>query len=457
MITLNPDTGALDPYMNLQISGHHNDSGSGAQGAVRVDELVLTPDGTSLFAIGNFKRVDGIVRDQIVRISLTGATPVVDPNWATNGFTPYCSSWAFDSWVRGISMSPDGTYFVVATTGGPNEGTLCDTASRWETASSGLSVQPTWVNSTGGDTLWAAEVTPDVVFVGGHQRWNNNPLGRDSAKAGAVPSPGLMALDPASGTPMSWNPGRNPRGAAVYDLLGTADGLWLGSDTDWIGNFEYRRKKVAFFPREGGEDALSRSTGELPGEVYIGGKSGDSFMRTTFNGTTTTALQAPASPGRPGAARAARSRSATACSTASATPGSTTASSTPRRSDRPRWSTRTTTRTGSASRPVPARRSTPASSRRSTPQPGRVRDRHVLRGRQALLHAQRTRASMYWRWFNPDSGAMGAGEHRARQHQLELANGMFLNGTNLYVGNSQTGQLRSTTSSAACRRARARS
>ena len=41
-----------------------------------------------------------------------------------------------------------------------------------------------------------------------------------------------MALDPASGTPISWNPGRNPRGAAVYDMLGTADGLWLGSDTE---------------------------------------------------------------------------------------------------------------------------------------------------------------------------------------------------------------------------------
>ena len=177
-VTLNPNTGALDPYMNLQISGHHNDSGSGAQGAVRVDELVLTPDGTSLVAIGNFKRVDGLLRDQIVRVSLTGATPVVDPNWATSRFSPLCYSWAFDSWVRGISMSPDGTYFVVATTGGPNDGTLCDSASRWEVSSTGLSVQPTWVNSTGGDTLWAAEITPDVVFVGGHQRWNNNPLGQ---------------------------------------------------------------------------------------------------------------------------------------------------------------------------------------------------------------------------------------------------------------------------------------
>jgi hypothetical protein len=290
-LTLNPNTGALDPYMNLQISGHHNDSGSGAQGAIRVDEIAITPDGTSLFAIGNFKRVDGLLRDQIVRVSLTGANPVVDPNWSTTQFSPYCSQWAFDSWVRGISMSPDGTYFVVATTGGPHPTTLCDSATRWEVASSGLNVMPTWINRTGGDTLWAAEVTPDAVYIGGHQRWGNNPEGTDSARPGAIPSPGLMALDPASGTNLTWNPGRNPRGAAVFDMLGTADGLWLGSDTEWIGNFEHKRERVAFFPRAGGYEALSRSTGTLPGDVYIGGKVGDSLHRTTFNGTTTTSLQ----------------------------------------------------------------------------------------------------------------------------------------------------------------------
>ena len=35
---MNATTGALDPFMNVQFAGHHNDTGSGAQGARRTVE-----------------------------------------------------------------------------------------------------------------------------------------------------------------------------------------------------------------------------------------------------------------------------------------------------------------------------------------------------------------------------------------------------------------------------------
>jgi PKD repeat protein len=132
-------------------------------------------------------------------------------------------------------------------------------------------VQPVWVNEAGGDTMWGVAITDTAVFVGGHARWNNNPNGSDFAGPGAVPRPGLAALDPISGRPLSWNPGRNPEGKAVYAVTATSEGVYIGSDTDWIGNRKYKRQKVAFFPYTGGTPVASTTTGTLPGTVYRGG------------------------------------------------------------------------------------------------------------------------------------------------------------------------------------------
>ncbi len=113
--------------------------------------------------------------------------------------------------------------------------------------------------------MWGVAITDTAVYVGGHQRWNNNPYGRDYAGPGAVPRPGLVALDPVSGRPLQWNPGRNPPGKAVYALLATSEGLWVGSNTDYIGNFKYMRQKIAFFPYAGGAHARGDQRGALPG------------------------------------------------------------------------------------------------------------------------------------------------------------------------------------------------
>ena len=49
--------------------------------------------------------------------------------------------------------------------------------------------------------------------------------------------------------PYDWNPTRE-RGYGVYDFFATDQGLWVGSDTDTIGN-EYH-PRIAFFPLAGG-------------------------------------------------------------------------------------------------------------------------------------------------------------------------------------------------------------
>ena len=288
LASVNPTTGAIDAYMDVNVAGHHNDTGSGAQGAIGVRSMDATADGAKLVAVGNFKTVDGQARDQLVVIRLDPSDAYVDPTWRTRRYEPYCFSFAFDTYMRGVSVSPDGTYFVVSATGGHNANTLCDTSSRFDLGVTGDAIQPVWSDDAGGDTMWSAEVTEQAVYVGGHARWMNNSDGSDFAGQGAVPRPGLAALDVESGLPVAWNPGRLPRGAAVFAILATPSGVWIGSDTDYIGNYRYRRPKLAYFPLAGGYQQASDATPGLPGTVYQGGPrvaaSGNVLYRVNAGG-----------------------------------------------------------------------------------------------------------------------------------------------------------------------------
>ena len=75
----------------------------------------------------------------------------------------------------------------------------------------------------------ASTITDDAVFIGGHNRWNNNPLGSDRALPGAVPRPGMAALDPVSGRPLRLEPRPQAVGPrrlrAAGDAGGPVDGL----------------------------------------------------------------------------------------------------------------------------------------------------------------------------------------------------------------------------------------
>jgi hypothetical protein len=279
LATLNPTTGALDPFMNIQLTGHHNYNGSGANGAVGGRAMDISPDGTRAIVVGDFKDANGALHDQIVMIDLNGSSATIDPNWNTNEFSGACASGAFDTYVEDVGFSPDGSYFAVATTGGggisqntDGSRSLCDSVSRWSTTDTGSNVQPTWVDYTGNDSFWSVAVTGTAIYLGGHQRWVNNPNGSDSPAAGAIPRPGMAAVDPASGMPLSWNPGRNPRGAGAYSLLATPQGLYVGSDTNYIGNFQYRRDEIAFFPLSGGYTPAATTTASLPANVYEAGQ-----------------------------------------------------------------------------------------------------------------------------------------------------------------------------------------
>ncbi|GGT77323.1 PKD domain-containing protein [Actinomadura citrea] len=281
LAALDPQTGDRDDFVNLNLAGTQT-----GDGVTQIYKMDVSPDGSKLVGIGNFSSVAGSTRRQIVMVDLTGPSAQL-ANWDTTRYADQCSQ-SFDTYMRDVEFSPDGSYFVVTTTGAyGGSAKLCDTQARWESPATGGGQQPTWVNFTGGDTTYAVEITDTAVYTGGHFRWANNPFAGDNPGQGAVGREGIVALDPVSGLPFSWNPGRD-KGVGVFDMLATDEGLWIGSDTDNVGG-EFHQK-LAMFPVAGGAAVPAYSTGELPGNVYSGGGIGfgaANYLRhRSFDGTT---------------------------------------------------------------------------------------------------------------------------------------------------------------------------
>ncbi|MEU9826385.1 hypothetical protein [Micromonospora chersina] len=242
LAALNATTGAADASVNLRIEGPRKTT-SGATAPVKIEALDVSADGRRLVFVGNFSSVAGVARHQlaVANLSDTGATL---SGWSTLRYQPQCAA-SMPTYLRGVDISPDGTWFVAVTTGAAFPGTLCDAASRFEFGTEAGGKQPTWVNYTGGDTLLSVAITGAAVYVGGHQRWLDNPYGRNSAGAGAVSRPGIGAIHPATGKALAWNPTKD-RGVGTAELYATDRGLWIGSDTVTVAG-EYHAR-VAFLP-----------------------------------------------------------------------------------------------------------------------------------------------------------------------------------------------------------------
>ena len=283
LASIDATTGARDPYYASVIAGVHR-TGS----ITNVQKIATTPDGSRLVAIGNFDTVDGVRRHQIAMFDIGGGTRASMANYYTTLYESACSS-SFETYMTDVEFSPDGSFFVVSTTGayGGYTGSMgatsgCDVVARFETGASGTAVRPTWTAYTGGDTTWTVEVTDRVVYTGGHMRWQNNPTRGDAAGDGAVSRPGIAALDVRNGMPYSWNPTRT-LGAGVRDLLATDQGLFVGSDTDTIAGETHR--KVALLPLSGGASLAAEPEGSLPGDVFQVASGGTQLQRSTFDGT----------------------------------------------------------------------------------------------------------------------------------------------------------------------------
>ena len=238
LVRLDAFSGAVDRGFDARLSG---------QGLrrTRVEHFDLSPDGRKLIVIGAFLRSGAADRTQIALFDVAGPSAQLS-DWYTDSFKVPCMK-GFDTYLRQVKFSPDGSYFVVATTGRTSSAQkLCDSAVRFESRGTGRH-DPTWVQRTGGDSLYAVAVTGAAVYVGGHQRWLDNPNGTDGngPGPGAVSRMGIGAVDPRTGRALAWNPTR-PRGVGVRALIPIPQGLLVGSDTDHLGREFHGR--IGMFP-----------------------------------------------------------------------------------------------------------------------------------------------------------------------------------------------------------------
>jgi len=247
LAALDPATGVDHGYINVPISGTCvNNAACGTAGSPATNQptdvyrFAVSSDGTRLVGIGNFTAP----HPRAFMVDL-GATSATLDAWYYAPFAHSCIlPKTYPAYLRDVDFSPDGSYFVVVATGyvvqGNNPALLgtdvCDAAARFETNIPNQA-KATWINYTGGDTLHSTSVTGAAVYVQGHNRWMDNAGGKDFCVPGCFGdpafgpgSPGIQALDPATGKAIRTWTAPKTRGVGGKDLLATNLGLWVGSD-----------------------------------------------------------------------------------------------------------------------------------------------------------------------------------------------------------------------------------
>lgn len=240
-------TGATVANFDFPITNAVGRAGSGA-----VKAMDLSPDGSKLVAIYNSLTVAGQDRGGVAVFNVAG-TPSLD-DWQTTIYRdgyPNCSGGTL--LMRDVEISPDGTYFVVVTSG-HDYPPACDTANAFP-INGGANTQPLWVTRMF-DSTFSVAISDVAVYVGGHFCFTEGPNSPDygfdiypnftkpqsceNGTAGAnqdvlpwVARRQIAALDPATGWALDWNPGSNAT-VAVYSLEMSDRGLMLGQDNDRV-------------------------------------------------------------------------------------------------------------------------------------------------------------------------------------------------------------------------------
>jgi hypothetical protein len=223
LAALDPTTGAVLPYIDIQMTG--TVAATSPEGLNRV---AVNAQQTQMAAIGNFTAVDGVDHRYLILLDL-GAKATLR-NWdAPILYHPDCGGVDGRNAVPvdDVDYGPGGTRAYLVSGGGPRPG-VCDATVKFNTVTTGTTATPLWINKTGGDTLHSVAATTAAIYVQGHQRWltrNGNLVNR----------PGIGALDPTTGNALGWNPGkaREKGGQVLY--VTSYRSLLVGHDGNTCG------------------------------------------------------------------------------------------------------------------------------------------------------------------------------------------------------------------------------
>jgi hypothetical protein len=270
---LNGTTGTSDPDFSFTLGDPIKNTG------LEIQAMSLNPAGTQLAVGGDFNTINGTSVSRVALIDTTGGygTEATLDDWSSPVLANDCAKEHDD--INAIDYSPDGTFFVVGTTGYNTAGGLsvCDAVSRWESGATGDDVQPVWINYNGGDTVKDVLVTGSVVYESGHNRWLNNECGLNKVcEANAVLVDGLGAIDVNTGLALPWWGPQTTRGVGVESLTpypaglfpGSDGGLIIGFDTDIIGGQTH--SKLAMLPLT--STATPTPGGDIPSGMFALGR-----------------------------------------------------------------------------------------------------------------------------------------------------------------------------------------
>jgi PKD repeat protein len=251
---------AVDITTGSLVSSFVNDltGGVGVNGALTVQRMVLSHDMRTLVVVHTGRQVNGQDRYGVALISAV-----------TNQLLPWSTRLWQDNlqFVGGVQrayaadISPDDSYFVVASGSGGDRPPINDTVVRFP-LSGGANVEPAWI-SRHFDSVYSVAVTEQGVYTGGHFAWNESPTARDpwpglddvgygtgQGLAGyglgdeVVRREHLGLLDPATGTAREWYVVSNSV-EGEKAMLAIPRGLLIGGDGTTKGGYNIGR--IGFF------------------------------------------------------------------------------------------------------------------------------------------------------------------------------------------------------------------
>ena len=253
LAAVNAATGAVDTGFVNNLSG-----GIGTNGALGVQELLLTHDQSRLIVVHTARQVAGQDRYGVAMIGV--ASKQLLP-WKTKLWEDNLQFVGGIQRAYAADVSPDDSYFVVTSGSGGDRPPINDTAMAFP-VEGGDDVKARWITRCF-DSIYSVAVTERAVYLGGHFGWNESPSspdpwpGLDDVGYGTgqglsgyglgdavVNREHLGALNPVDGRALEWNPGSNSF-EGNKAMIATPRGLFTGGDATTQAGSSVGR--IAFF------------------------------------------------------------------------------------------------------------------------------------------------------------------------------------------------------------------